>query len=484
MRRRLFWSLVAVAVVVLTVGGVAAAVLINRSVDRSIRTEFARQAEATARLIESVEGFRGGPQGQGPQGQGGRQQIVNPQRTLAGLLAIVESVGGHEYVEAAYVADDGSVTPLLAEPVLIDQVPNLAGLRGRYQFDASTDAGEVAALAVPVDVGQPNEAGERGRVVVVIGTNLDLVPWTDVLVRFGWALALGIVLASLIAARLSIWLVERLQGLRSASARLAGGDLSARVPIEGHAEVTEVAIAFNEMAEGLEGAQRREREFLANISHDLRTPLTTIAGYAEAIHEGLVPEGELERVGGVIDRESNRLSRLVEDLMLLSRIEAREFTLRPEVVDLTGHLQGIVDAYKGKAETAGIALVSDLALLPTTEVDPDRVAQMVGNLIENALRYTPDGGTVVISLEALDAGMARIAVADTGPGIAADDLPHIFERLYVAQRYRATRPTGSGLGLSIVHELAGAMGGRAEVKSEVGVGTTVSVTVPIAAPAV
>ncbi|HSG79506.1 MAG TPA: HAMP domain-containing sensor histidine kinase [Acidimicrobiia bacterium] len=477
MRRRLFWSLVAVAMVVLTVGGVAAAVLINRSVDRSIRTEFARQAEATARLIESVEGFRGGPQGQGP-GRG--QQIISPQRTLAGLLAIVEAVGGHEYVEAAYVSDNGTVTPLLAEPVLIDQVPDLARLRGRYQFDATGDGGEVAALAVPVDVGQANEEGERGRVVVVIGTNLDLVPWTDVLLRFGWAIALGVVLAALIAARLSIWLASRLQGLRAASVQLAGGDLSARVPIEGHDEVTEVAVAFNEMAEGLEGARRREREFLANISHDLRTPLTTIAGYAEAIHEGLVPDGELERVGGVIDRESNRLSRLVEDLMHLSRIEAREFTLRFETVDLTGHLQGIVDAYTGKAESSGIALVSDLALLPEAEVDPDRVAQMVGNLIDNALRYTPDGGTVTVSLEARAGGVATIAVADTGPGIAAEDLPHIFERLYVAQRYRATRPTGSGLGLAIVQQLAVAMGGRAEVRSEIGVGTTVSVTVPVA----
>jgi two-component system sensor histidine kinase VicK len=234
------------------------------------------------------------------------------------------------------------------------------------------------------------------------------------------------------------------------------------------------------MAEGLEGARRREREFLANISHDLRTPLTTIAGYAEAIHEGLVPEADLERVGSVIDRESNRLSRLVEDLMLLSRIEAREFTLRLETVDLTGHLRGIVDAYKGKAETGGISLVPDLALLPTTEVDPDRVAQIVGNLVDNALRYTPDGGTVTVALEALEGGMARIAVSDTGPGISQEDLPHIFERLYVAQRYRATRATGSGLGLSIVNELAEAMGGRAEVESEVGVGTTVSVTIPVA----
>ena len=475
MRRRLFLSLVAVAAVVLTVGGLAAAVLINRSVDRSVRTEFERQAEATARLIEGVEGFRLGPRGPG-QGTG-RPNVLNPQRTLASLLAVVQSVGGHEYVEAVYMDREGAVTALIDEPVLVGQVPNIASLRGRYQFDASIDGGEVAALAVAVPVGQAGTA-EAGQVVVVIGTTLDLVPWTDVLLRFGWALALGAALAALIAGWLSSWLVRRLEGLSNASRRLAGGDLSARVEVAGNDEVTEVAVAFNDMAEGLEGARRREREFLANISHDLRTPLTTITGYAEAIHEGLVPEGELPRIGGVIDRESNRLTRLVDNLMLLSRIEAREFSLRPEPVDLAGHLQGILDAYKGKAETSGVTLRADLVSMPTVDVDPDRISQIVGNLLENAVRYTPDGGSVTLSLSEAASAMARISVADTGPGIAADDLPHIFERLYVAQRYRATRPTGSGLGLSIVQQLADAMGGRAFVESEVGVGTTVSVTIP------
>ncbi|MCU0280794.1 MAG: HAMP domain-containing histidine kinase [Acidimicrobiia bacterium] len=281
---------------------------------------------------------------------------------------------------------------------------------------------------------------------------------------------------------LSRFLGRRLEGLSRASRRLAGGDLSARAPVEGGDEISEVAVAFNEMAGDLEGARRREREFLVSVGHDLRTPLTTIAGYAEALHEGKVNQDDLSGVGAVMNRETGRLSRLLEDLMTLSRLEAGEFALRPEAVDLAGHLGGSVEAYRGRAEAAGVSLEADLGEVPPALVDPDRIDQVVGNLVENALRYTPAGGTVRLSLQA-EGALARISVVDTGPGIAAADLPHIFERLYVAQRYRAARPEGSGLGLAIVRELAEAMGGRVEVASVPDQGTTISALVPLRPPA-
>ena len=252
--------------------------------------------------------------------------------------------------------------------------------------------------------------------------------------------------------------------------------------MEGSDEVAEVAVAFNDMAGDLEEARRREREFLVSVGHDLRTPLTTIAGYAEALHEGKVGDEDLARVGGVIHRESGRLSRLLEDLMVLSRLEAGEFTLRPEPVDLAGHLRGTVEAYRGRAEAAGVHLEADLADVPPVLVDPDRIDQVVGNLVENALRYTPAGGTVRLVLRA-EGARVRLSVADTGPGIEAADLPHIFERLYVAQRYRPARPEGSGLGLAIVRQLAEAMGGAVEVVSAPGQGTTISALVPLRPPA-
>ena len=463
MRRRFFWALVTVAVVTLAVGGLAAAVLINRSVEGSARREFTRQAEATARLIEA--GVR-------ERGMGGPA----PLRQLGGILAVVQAVGGHDHVEAVLVGPAGGTTVVGEAAPLAEQIPGGAAALGRrVQFEAEVEGGQVAAFALPVPV------GALGKMVVVIGTDLELVPWPPVFARLLWALGLGVALAALLAVWLSRFLGRRLEGLTVASRRLAGGALGARAPVEGSDEIAEVAVAFNDMAGDLEEARRREREFLVSVGHDLRTPLTTIAGYAEALHEGKVSGEDLGKVGGVIHRESGRLSRLLEDLMVLSRLEAGEFTLRPEPVDLAGHLRGTVDAYRGRAEAAGVHLEADLAEVAPVLVDADRIDQVVGNLVENALRYTPAEGTVRLVLRA-EGGRARISVADSGPGIEAADLPHIFERLYVAQRYRPARPEGSGLGLAIVRQLAEAMGGAVEVVSVPGQGTTISALVPLRPP--
>ena len=471
MRRRFFWALVAVALVTLAVGGIAAAVLINRSVERSVRDEFNRQAEATAGLIENTLN-------QPVPGQPGNQSggLASAARTLGSLLAAVEAVGGHDYVEAALVTPEDTVVVVGEHSVLIEHIPGgVTGVTRRVQFEADVDGESVAAFALPVRTRQ------IGTMVVVIGSDLELVPWRDVVLRFVWAIALGLLLAALLAGWLARFLSRRLEGLRTASRSLAGGDLAARAPEEGNDEVTEVSVAFNEMATQLEAARRREREFLVSVGHDLRTPLTTVTGYTEALEEGRVTADDLPRVASVIHRESNRLGRLVEDLMLLSRLEAREFSLRPEPVDLVGHLRGTLDAYRGRAGEAGVELIDALPALPEVVTDPDRIDQVVGNLVENALRYTPEGGRVTLALEPAD-GYVRIVVADTGPGIEAADVPHIFERLYVSQRYRPLRPEGSGLGLTIVKELVEAMGGRAEVVSEPGRGTTVSVLIPVAPP--
>ena len=462
MRRRFFWALVAVAIVTLAVGGLTAAVLVRRSVEESARAEFTRQAEATARLIEA--GMREGGSGQG--------QL----RALGSILAVVGAVSGHDYVEAVFVGPGGAVLTIGEESPVAGQIPGgVAAVTGRVQFEAEVGGETVAAFALPVAV------GNLGTVVVVIGTDLELVPWPPVVGRLLWALGLGVLLAALLAGWLSRSLGRRLDGLGSASRRIAEGDLGARVEVEGSDEIARVGVAFNEMAGQLEEARRRERQFLAAVGHDLRTPLTTISGYAEALEEGKVGAGDLPRVSGVIHRESGRLSRLLEDLMLLSRLEAGEFQLRPEQVDLARHLGGSLEAYRGRADAAGVRLEAALSEVPPVTVDPDRIDQVVGNLVENALRYTPQGGTVRLALRSEGAGV-RISVSDSGPGIEAPDLPHIFERLYVAQRYRAARPEGSGLGLAIVKELVEAMGGTAAVGSEPGRGTTVSVFLPPAPP--
>lgn len=469
MGRRLFWSLVLVAVTTLTIGGVAGAVLIRRSVDESIRTEFARQAVATARIIQSrfADDIQLGPDRASDAG------TDRPVEGLADVLALVSAIGGHDYVEAAVLNAQGQIINLGDAPrVLLSQVPAGVDLTQRYIFDADVDGGSVAAIA------QPFRLERRGTLVVVIGTDLELIPWTDVVVRFAWAVGLGVLLAALLAAALARRLARRVKPLREVSQHIADGDFAARVAITGSDEITEVAEAFNEMATQLEAARTREREFLVSVSHDLRTPLTTIAGYAEAMQEGRVDAADLDRVASVLGTESGRLRRLVEDLMLLSRIEAREFGLRPEPVDLTAHLKGVFEGFRDRADTAKVVLDADLEPIGIVQIDPDRVAQIVGNLMENALRYTPEAGKVTLGLSSV-AGGVRISVTDTGPGIDSADLPHIFERLYVTARYRPVRPEGSGLGLSIVRELVDAMGGVTDVASELGSGTSIAVTLPV-----
>jgi signal transduction histidine kinase len=160
--------------------------------------------------------------------------------------------------------------------------------------------------------------------------------------------------------------------------------------------------------------------------------------------------------------------------MLLARIEAREFSLRTESVDLAAHLKGVFEGFRERADSAKVTLTENIDPVGAVDIDPDRVTQIVGNLLENALRYTPEAGQVKLGLERAPSGV-RIAVTDTGPGIDAADLPHIFERLYVTARYRPVRPEGSGLGLSIVRELVDAMGGETSVVSSPGRGTEISV---------
>lgn len=468
MGRRFFWSMVLVSVTTLALGGFAAAILINRSVENSVRDEFARQASATARVIQ-LRYFADSVSDRATREE---PAVDRPVGEISEILALVGAIGGHDFVEASIVAADGTITRLGdGSQFLTDQVPDLVSLQRAYQFDAEIDGDQVVAVA------QPFRIGQRGTLVVVIGTNLVLIPWADVLVRFAWAIALGILLAALLAGALARRLVGRVEPLQDASRRIAGGDLAARVAVEGDDELTEVASAFNEMARQLEAVRDREREFLVSVGHDLRTPLTTIAGYAEAIEEGRVSEDDLGRVAAVLGTESARLRRLVEDLMLLSRIEAREFGLRPEPVDLAAHLKGVLESFRERADAARVELDEQIESVGMVQVDPDRIAQVVGNLLENALRYTPEAGRVTLGLSA-ETGGVTVSVSDTGPGIDAADLPHIWERLYVTARYRPVRPEGSGLGLSIVRELVAAMGGSASVTSAPGRGTRITVTLP------
>lgn len=460
MRRRILWSALAVATVTLLAGVVAGAAIQREFVRRS-EAELLRQAEATATLVQmSIRDALP---------MSGRGDSVPVARTLE----IAKSVGGHDYVEARVDgfppgrpgASDMPATPLLdslgPDPELsrvveteIDGDPVLAYVR---EVPLSVRTGASVLIAI-------------GRTEPLLATNILTRP---LLISLGIGVILAVILANWVARQVA----RRLQRLETASRAIADGDFTVRAPEEGDDDLARLGHAFNEMVLQLDASRTRERDFLMSVGHDLRTPLTTLQGYAEAIDAGEVEAAEMRRVGEVLHRQTDRLSRLIEDLMMLARLEAREFTLRPEIVELTAHVGGLVEAYRRRAEEIHVELVADLTEVGEVQVDPDRVAQILGNLIENALRYTPEAGTVTVTLNDDDEWVS-LRVADTGSGIDPSDLSRVFDRLYVAQHYRPVRPEGSGLGLSIVKELTTALGGHIDVASTPGTGTTVTVRLP------
>jgi two-component system sensor histidine kinase BaeS len=267
--------------------------------------------------------------------------------------------------------------------------------------------------------------------------------------------------------------------------RIAAGDLEARVPepAGGDAELAALAASVNAMSEGLSRAKAAERHFLQSVSHDLRTPLTSIRGFAEAIQDGAADDAVA--AAGVIASEARRLERLVGDLLALATLEARRFTLQPQTLDLAEVAATSAAGFRPAADEIGLHIVIEPSSPVYVWADPDRLAQVMANLIENALRYARS--EVRIGVRAVQpASGVEVGVADDGPGIAASELPRVFDRLYGARRRpdggRPGRPIGSGLGLTIVSELVAAMGGAVRAESPVGAngGTRMVVRLPAA----
>ncbi len=299
--------------------------------------------------------------------------------------------------------------------------------------------------------------------------------------RLGGILLVAALVAAVAGATLSLWLVRRLtrplRAMERTARAIAGGDFTARVGLpeqDVDDELAAVATAIDTMAAELSRHRSLERAFLMSISHDLRTPLTSIRGYAEAVAEGAADDDESRRrAATIIEAEARRLERLVADLLELARLDAREFSLHPRPVDAAEVAGQAALALEPAAREAGLRLV--VAVEPGSVMavaDPERLAQVVANLVENALKYAAT--TVEVTTRAVPSGEVEIGVADDGPGIAPEDLPRVFERLYTSRR-QPGRKVGTGLGLAIVRELVSAMGGRVDVEGAGG-GTRFVVT--------
>jgi len=282
---------------------------------------------------------------------------------------------------------------------------------------------------------------------------------------FGISAAATLVIALLAAERLGRRIARPLQQTEVVTRRIARGDLDARVRLarrEG-AELVSLANSVNQMAASLARAQRAQRQFLMSVSHDLRTPLTSIRGFAEAVSDGTT--NDVSYAVGIIISEARRLERLVADLLELAKLEAGAFSLQCVPVDLDEVTSDAVQAFGPAAARLDLALeVRAHTSAPLLcDADPDRLAQVVGNMVENALKYARS--RVVVTTVSFE-GAPTLLVEDDGPGIAKEDLDKVFERLYQSAT-AASRKLGSGLGLAIVEELVSAMGGKARAESPI-----------------
>jgi two-component system OmpR family sensor kinase len=455
LRSRLLWSFVGVAALAALIVGIVTLSLVRLASVDGLEQQLHDQAEAASTIAA------------GP----------TPCITLLSLRAV--------QTELYLVTSDGS-----------PQAVTCRAFRGRL-------GGPVAPapdVDLRVDLNQGGvQTGSRGNVVYAVaplqqplqdvqGARYDGVLLTHSLGGLGiglvsgvaWRLLLATGLAMAIAALVGWLLAGRLTAplrrLAGAARQLGAGQLSTRVQVQGDDEVAEVGAAFNEMAADIEHSQGEQRAFLASVSHELKTPLTAIQGYTEALMDGTISDPPnrqrtLERIHG----ETLRLARLVQDLIDLARLGRGQFAVSPVDADVTTVLREAVAAAAERASAQGVSVeqqVPDGPLL--ARVDPGRFRQVLDNLLDNATRSSPTGYPVLVAARPLAGGWVEVAVVDRGPGIASEDLPHAFDRGYLWSRYRGTRTVGSGLGLAIVKALCDAMGVaiRAESGREYGRGGT------------
>ncbi len=311
------------------------------------------------------------------------------------------------------------------------------------------------------------------------GTLILLRHQRSLLSGYVWGLLIAAGAGGLLAALAAFLLARRIarpvDRVSAAARSLAGGTHPEPVPVEGAIEIATLAVAFNDLVAQLRQAQEAERNFLLSVSHELKTPLTAIRGYAEAVEDGAVDPRE---AAATVAAEARRLERLVHDLLDLARMNKTDFGVHNTEIDLAEVAEDAARRYEQQAASFGVELHAVADASAPAIADADRVLQVVSNLVENALRLTPPGGEVRVV-----AAPGVLRVEDTGPGIAEADAEHAFERFYLHERYGRERRVGTGLGLAIVKELTLAMGGSVDVESAPDLLTvfTVRLRVPVAA---
>ena len=292
-----------------------------------------------------------------------------------------------------------------------------------------------------------------------------------------WALVVSALAASLVGLYVTRRVVRPLRALTRASRRIAGGRYRQRLDGRAPGEIGELAAAFNTMAEALERSEERRVQLVADLAHEFRTPLSNLRGYLEGLEDGVFSADELAEPAR---RQVERLERLADDLSLLSRVETGQLELQLATVAAAALLMAAADAFRPRFEAKGVALnVPPVPSGLTVWADEERTGQVLGNLIANALRFTPQGGSVTLTAAPIAGGRVRFDVSDTGVGIPPEQLALVFNRFYRGDEARAQRDgSGSGIGLTLAKQLVERQGGEIGVSSRPGEGSSFWFTLP------
>ena len=426
LRSALFLAIGLVAVLSVAVAFLIGAVLTRRAAERATLRDVAAKAD----LIADRE-----------------RRALNPLGSLDSLRRFLRERGER----VVRVPLDGSSPFLPADRARLVReggaVNGTATVEGTRYFYAARLVSEAAP-------------GGGRAFVLLRPTESAAARWRPQLQALVVAAAATAVLAAVAAFLLARAISRPVGRVAEASRSLAVSGSAPPVPVTGPRELSLLASSFNEMSAQLERAREAERSFLLSVSHELKTPLTAIRGYAEGLEDGAVPVAE---AGETIRLEGERLERLVGDLLDLARMNKSEFSVRREPIDLAAAAREAVHRHEWQARAFGVTLEAVAGEAAPALGDADRTLQVVSNLVENALRLTPPGGRVRVVAE-----RGGIAVEDTGPGLRPEELPRAFDRFYLYSRYGKERPVGTGLGLAIVKQLTEDMGGRVEVTSDPG----------------
>ncbi|SEB60403.1 HAMP domain-containing sensor histidine kinase [Paenibacillus sp. GP183] len=397
-------------------------------------------------------------------------------RSINGQILLVDSKGA---VMNGSSNLEGAALPPFMDSLFVNGVKGKSGFEIAKPEGGANQKNNIFAYYAPSQLsGQP--------IVVLLQVPAGDISETIAAVRINILVPL---LFSLLAVGLILFIISRMlakpiQQINRAALDLANGDFSTRVPVTTHDEVGQLASSFNFMVDQLEHWEGTRQEFLANVSHELRSPLTTLRGFIIAMNDRVIPEEKYSHYLQLCDFEVQRLQRLVNDLLDLARIENSADSFRLQPVNLLAKLEDVLELLRSPIEQRGLSLqmivpypghVAIWALL-----DPDRFAQIVQNLVYNAMQFTPAGGEITLAVEANEEEV-HLYVRDTGVGMPAEELARIWDRFYKADESRTLRTdggSGTGLGLTIVKHLISGMNGTIEVQSRVGEGTEFRIVFP------